>query len=260
MKDMEYSKKKGLVKQYTNQAEKILNENQHIKNQKEKKYFLGEALTKINLAIEMGKNMMVSARAFCMRAKIYRAQGDLNNAIKDMDKAIELNSQYIEIYRTRAEFYSEMKRFNEAIKDYTTVFELSKGKDWISLFEIGNIYFESEEYNNAIEYYTKLIESFDAPPWVYGKRALAYTRVGKLQEAERDKETANLPEWFFNISPIFYEDVVNTLRGKEPETLRYIPAGKGFRFSHNPNGTIVFGPKCMERAFDAKTGKFLWHS
>jgi len=268
MKDMEYSKKKGMVKQYTNQAEKILNENQRIKNQEKKKYFLGEALTIINLAIEMGMNMIVTARAYCMRAKIYRAQGDLNNTIKDMDKAIELNSQYIKLYRTRAEFYSEMKRFNEAINDYTAVFELSKGKDLNSLFEIGNIYYEIEEYNDAIKYFTKIIDTFNAPPWVYGKRALAYTKAGKLQEAERDKETANLPVWFFNISPIFYEGVVKNLRSKEP-TVRYIPAGMSQRTRsglmtgenpYNPNGTVVFGPSMAERAFDAKTGKFLWLS
>jgi len=268
MKDMEYSKKKGLVKQYTNKAEKILNENQRVKNKEKKKYFLGEALTIINTAIEMGMNMIVTARAYCMRAKIYRAQGDLYNAIKYMDKAIELNSQYIELYRTRVEFYYEMKHFNKAIKDYIAVFKLSKGKDWNSLFEIGNIYYEKEEYNSAIEYYTKILDTFDAPPYIYGKRALAYIKIGKQQEAERDKETANLPEWFFNISPIFYEGVVKNLRSKEP-TVRYIPAGMSQRTRsglmtgenpYNPNGTVIFGPRMAERAFDAKTGEFLWLS
>jgi tetratricopeptide (TPR) repeat protein len=257
MKDMEHSERKGLVKQYTNQAEKIFNENRHNKNPAMKKYMLGEALTKINLAIEMGMDTTVTARAYCMRAKIYSAQGDFDNAIKDMDKAIELNTHYIELYRTRAEFLSEEKRFNEAIKDYTAVFVLSNRKDWNSLFEIGNIYFESEEYNSAIEYYSKLIETFDAPPYVYGKRALAYKKAGKLKEAERDEETANLPEWFFNINPGFYEAAANILRGKHPEIVRYIPAGK---FRNNPNGTIVFGSRMAERAFDAKTGEFLWLS
>jgi tetratricopeptide (TPR) repeat protein len=260
MKDMEYSKKKGMVKQYTNQVEKILNENQRVKNPVEKKHFLGEALEKINLAIETGEDTMVSARAYCVRAKIYKALEDSENAIHDINKAIGLNPDYIELYSIRASFFVEEKRFNDAIKDYTTAFELNKVKDWKSLFEIGNIYFENEEYNNAIEYYTKLIDMFEAPPWVYGKRALAYIKTGKLQEAERDKETANLPEWFFNISPIFYEGVVNKLRSKEPETVRYIPAGKGLRFRHTPNGAIVFGPRRWEWAFDAKTGEFLWHS
>jgi tetratricopeptide (TPR) repeat protein len=223
MKDMEHSKRKGLVKQYTNQAEKIFNENRHNKNPAMKKYMLGEALTKINLAIEMGMNTAVTARAYCMRAKIYKAQGDLGNAIKD----------------------------------YTVALELSKGKDWNSLFEIGNIYFEREEDNSAIEYYTRIIDMFDAPPYVYGKRAMAYKKAGKLKEAERDEETANLPEWFFNINPGFYETVANILRGKHPEIVRYIPAGE---FRDNPNGTIVFGPRMAERAFDAKTGEFLWLS
>ena len=259
MSDIEYSKKKGLVKQYTNQAEKILNEYKRVKNQAEKKYKLDEALEKINLAIETGGNTMVSARAYCVRARIHKTQGDSKNAFHDIDKAIELNPGYIELYSIRAAFSVEEKRYDDAIKDYTAVFELSKGKDWNSLFEIGNIYFESEEYNNAIEYYTELIKAFEAPPWVYGKRALAFLKAGKLQEAEKDKETANLPEWFFNISPIFYKDVVNILKGKHPETVRYIPAETGLRF-RSPNGTIVFGPRRTEWAFDAKTGEFLWHS
>ena len=257
MSDMEYSRRKGLVKQYTNQAEKLFNETRHNRKPAMKKYKLGEALEKINLAIETGGNTMVTARAYCVRAKIHKAQGDSENAFHDIDKAIELNPGYIELYSIRAAFSVEEKRFNDAINDYSTVLELSKGKDWNSLFEIGNIYYEKEEYNSAIEYYTKLIDTFDAPPWVYGKRALAYTKIEKLQEARRDKETANLPEWFFNISPMFYKGVVNILRSKHPEIVRYIPAGK---FRNNPNDTIVFGPRMAERAFDAKTGEFLWLS
>jgi len=269
MSDMEHSKKKGLIKQYANQAEKLFNENIYNRNHATKKHKLGEALEKANVAIETGGNKMVTARAYRVRAKIHKAQGDPENAFHDIDKAIELNPGYIELYSIRAAFSVEEKRFNDAIKDYTTVFELSKGKDRNPLFEIGNIYFEKEEYNNAIEYYTKLIDTFDAPPWGYGKRALAYTKIGKLQEAEKDKETANLPEWFFNINPLFYKGVVNILRSKEPENVWYIPAGISHRTrtglitegnSYNPNGTIVFGPRMAERAFDAKTVEFLWLS
>jgi len=268
-KDIEYSNRKGLVKQYTNQAEKILNEYQYVRKRAKKKYKLDEALTKISLAIETGGNIMVTARAYCVRAKIYKALGDRENAFNNINKAIELNPGYIELYSTRAAFYVEEKRFNDAIKDYITVFELSKRKDWKSLFEIGNIYYEMEDYNYAIEYYSRLIVSIDAPAYVYGKRALAYTKAGELQEAERDKETANLPEWFFNISPIFYDAVANILKGKHPEIVCYIPAGMSQRTRsglipeenpYNPNGVIVFGPRMAERAFDAKTGEFLWLS
>ena len=256
---MENSEKKGLVKQYVNQAEKLFNENLHNKNPAMKKYMLGEALEKINLALGVGEDLTTSARAYCMRAKIHKAQGDLINAIKDMDHAIELNPQYIELYRTRAEFLAEDKRFNEAIKDYATVFELSKGKDWGSLFEIGNIYCENGEYDNAINYYTKSIDTGDAPPWVYGKRALAHAKAGNLPEAEKDKETANLPDWFFDIHPMFYKGVVGIIRGNYPELVKYIPAGQAHR--SNPNGsTIVFGPRMSERAYDAKTGEYLWMS
>jgi hypothetical protein len=98
---------------------------------------------------------------------------------------------------------------------------------------------------------------------------LAYTKIEKLLEAEKDKETANLPEWFFNISPIFYEAVVNILKSKHPEIVRYIPAGMSQKTRsglitegnpYSPNGTIVFGPRMAERALDAKTGKLLWYS
>jgi tetratricopeptide (TPR) repeat protein len=163
MKDIEFSKKKGMVKQYTNQAEKIINECQRRSNIAMIKYKLGEALTKINLAIETGGNTVVTARAYCVRAKIYKVMDDSENAFHDIDKAIELNPGYIELYSARAAFSVEEKRYNDAIKDYTTVFELSKRKDWDSLFEIGNIYFENGEYNNAIEYYTKLINTLDTP-------------------------------------------------------------------------------------------------
>jgi len=190
---MDYSKRKGMVKQYANRAEKIFNENQRNKNLAKKNYFLYEAFGKVNLAIETGGNTIVTARAYCVRAKIYKELGDSKNAFHDIDKAIELNPGYIELYSIRAAFSVEEKRFNNAINDYSAVFELSNGKDWKSLFEIGNIYYESEEYNKAIEYYTKTIDMFDAPSYIYGKRALAYTKTGKLQEAEKDKETDIVP-------------------------------------------------------------------
>jgi len=66
-----------------------------------------------------------------------------------------------------------------------------------------------------------------------------------------------LPEWFFKINPIFYENAAEILKGKHPEIVRFILAGQ---FRNNPNDIIIFGPSMAEIALDAKTGEFLWRS
>jgi hypothetical protein len=77
MSDIDYTKRKGLVKQYTNQAEKILNENQRNKNPAKKNYFLVEALGIINFAVETGGNTTVTARAYCARRPMFMANPHL---------------------------------------------------------------------------------------------------------------------------------------------------------------------------------------
>jgi len=229
---MEHSERKGLVKQYTHQAERVLNEYQYSQNLAEKKYMLGQAMEKINLAIETGENTMVTARAYCIRAKIHMALGDSKNAFTDIDRAIELNPNYMELCQTRKAF----------------------------LFDAGNICLENGEFENAIKYYTESIDAGIDPPWVYGKRALAHAKAGNIREAEQDKETANLPDWFCSMHPMFYEVMLGAIRNNDPEFVKYIPPGEDD--FDNPNGTIVygFGLRFCSKGYDAKTGKLIWLS
>jgi tetratricopeptide (TPR) repeat protein len=129
----EYSNKKGTIKQYIYKSRKCLNKKQY-----------KEALEMVDLAISIGQNTIISARAYCMRSKIHYAQNNFNKAIQDIEKAIELNPKYDELFRIRAYFFVHEKRFDEAIKDCETVYELNKGKDYDILSEIGKIYYEKK--------------------------------------------------------------------------------------------------------------------
>lgn len=49
---------------------------------------------------------------------------DYTGAIKDLDKAIEINSKHIEACYTRAICYSKTKKYEQALSDFNTVLEL----------------------------------------------------------------------------------------------------------------------------------------
>ena len=189
---------------------------------KEKKF--REALIYADQAIIMGEDLIVAARAYHVRSKIHNELKSFDLAIQDITKAIELNPHYSELYRTAAQCRAECC-------------------------------YENKNYDQAVEYYTKLIVLGRTTPQIYGSRALTYMILEKFEEAEGDRITAGLPEWFTKVNSSFYNIIAAIMKNESPHLVEYFPPDDIF-----PNGTLFFGRQFAGKGFDAKTGEFIYIS
>ena len=94
-------------------------------------FFLGNALyeqkkfedsiKKYSISLELNED----AGAYNNRGNAYVRLGEHERAIKDYDKAIELNPDYAKAYYNRGLAYAEQQKYNEAIKDYNKAIKLN---------------------------------------------------------------------------------------------------------------------------------------
>ncbi|MEL6556244.1 MAG: tetratricopeptide repeat protein, partial [Cyanobacteria bacterium J06621_11] len=97
-----------------------------------------QAIAELNRAIEIYPN---DAEAYHKRGALWFLQSDPDRAITDYDKAIEINPDYISAYFSRGNAWSEQGDYDRAIADYDKVIEINP--DYISAyFSRGNAWSE----------------------------------------------------------------------------------------------------------------------
>ena len=109
-------------------------------------------------------------------------KGELDKAIQNYDKAIELKPDFFGAYNNRGVAYGEKHDFDTAIKDFTTAIELKP--DFFGAYNNrGNAYFEKRDFDTAIQNYDKAIE-------IQPDYADAYNNRGNAYGGKRDFDTA----------------------------------------------------------------------
>jgi tetratricopeptide (TPR) repeat protein len=76
---------------------------------------LDRAIEDYNKAIQLNPNL---AEAYYNRGVAYDDKGQYNEAIKDFDEAIRINPNLVEAYCNRGVAYYAKGQYNEAIKDF----------------------------------------------------------------------------------------------------------------------------------------------
>lgn len=80
-----------------------------------------DAIKALNEAIKLNTQF---AEAFYYRGLAYANLGDHQQEIRDYEKAIELDSEYADAYGSRGMAYADIGSYQQAIKDYNKVIEL----------------------------------------------------------------------------------------------------------------------------------------
>ena len=114
-----------------------------------------------------------SAIAYYNRAIAYGYKDQHDNAVKDYDKAIELDPQDAQAYVNRGSAYGYGGQYNRAIQDFDTAIKLNP-KDAVAYFNRGLAYLHECQFGRAVEDYDKAIELNPEDAEVYKKRGLAY--------------------------------------------------------------------------------------
>ena len=114
-----------------------------------------ESITKcIETAHEEGETDYNICGYFARRAKYREKQGDLEQAEKDYDHAVEADEECIGCLHARAKFYQRRNRSEEALQDLNTLIEL-----WEEDIDVYSLDDDGQYYKLRAEVYDKLNET-----------------------------------------------------------------------------------------------------
>lgn len=118
-------------------------------------------------------------------AKIAMNKNDYQPSIYHLDRAISLNTQFIDGYLNRAYAFYQIGDYDKSLDDYKKAYELNP-QNSIPLTNIGFIYGLIGQNDTAMEYYSKAISINPYDFNAYYNRANEYLMKRKNQEALND--------------------------------------------------------------------------
>uniref|UniRef100_A0A667ZBA5 DnaJ homolog subfamily C member 7-like n=1 Tax=Myripristis murdjan TaxID=586833 RepID=A0A667ZBA5_9TELE len=74
-------------------------------------------------------NIKTNAKLYCNRGTVGAKLKKLDQAIEDCTSAVKLDETYIKAYLRRAQCYMDLEQYEEAVRDYETVYQTEKTKE-----------------------------------------------------------------------------------------------------------------------------------
>ena len=115
--------------------------------------------------------------------------GNLEPALADINKAIDLSPSISKFYFVRARIYESLSRLEPALQDMTTVIRHEPGNAE-AYRRRADLSLALSRYDAAVADYTRAIERNVGDAWCYVSRAQAYELAHKYLEARDDFERA----------------------------------------------------------------------
>ena len=143
---------------------------------------LDKALTDYNKAIELDP---AESLAYLNRGMVYYDQGELDKALIDYNKAIELDPAESLAYSNRGAAYYVQGELDKALTDYNKAIELDPAES-LAYIGRGMVYHQQNERFQAVADYDKAIELDPLAGVAYYLRGLAFQQIGDTVKAEID--------------------------------------------------------------------------
>ena len=121
-----------------------------------------------------------------LRIHVYKWMHDYANAIRCYDQLEQEFGSSASIYFHRSECYNEIGNMNRAVADITKYIEMGDGKDYFGLISRADYYREGGQYEAAIADFTKGIELEPTDAYAYYKRGWCYELMGDDDAAMKD--------------------------------------------------------------------------
>lgn len=148
-------------------------------------YELPQALADQTAAINLAPD---EARHYAYRAFTNTLLKNFQDAFQDISRAIELRPAE-ELTYLRAWLLLELKQYDEALKDFSTIIETSKRKAE-AITARGYAYLRLGRVNDALADFSKAIEIEPDSAWTFRLRGLIYLSLERYQEAISDLSKA----------------------------------------------------------------------
>jgi len=134
------------------------------------------------------------------RGLAFLLRGDLELALADFNKALELRPTESEFYNSRGQYYAAKKEYTKAVGDYTSAIKWRWGVKGVPgtynlqphnyLANRGMAYFGLGNYDAALDDLNRAISLVPQIAPTYHKRAAVYEAKGDAKRALQDRNTA----------------------------------------------------------------------
>ena len=129
-----------------------------------------------------------SASRHFWQGRIFHSESKWDEAVSAFSKAINRKSEWSLAYQWRGATYREMGDLEAALEDYDRVIELQPESYWYN--RRGLVHEENKQFDKAVADYTRAIEL--NPRWAvaYNNRGFARMNLKQWEKAKKDFETA----------------------------------------------------------------------
>lgn len=193
-------------------------EKEYVERSKTRRLKTGSVLPHLFRIIQIVDSKGINAMKHYAQATKNFEMGKYERAIKEYNKAIELNPFDAHAYNGRGESRSNLDKLEEAMADFNKALKFAPDYS-TSYYERGNLRLKLGEYKDAIEDYDKAIllapNNIDA----YYNRGNAEMNLGKYKEAKEDYSKA------IKINPDFGDayyarGVIKSCLGRNAEAIK----------------------------------------
>jgi tetratricopeptide (TPR) repeat protein len=126
-----------------------------------------------------------TAKTFYEYGEVYFMEGDFNNAIKELNEAIKLDTNLKDAYSLRAEICLRMGQYDQVILDYSELIRIEP-YNFLRYIHRGDVYFKNNHYDQAIGDYNEAIRLDPEEYLSYMKRGLTYYEKGQYDQTLSD--------------------------------------------------------------------------
>lgn len=154
-----------------------------------------------NKIIESYPQANSKGTAHYFRGYSFSQKGEIESAINDFNKAIELDKDLVPAYTGRADIYRTSGDYDLSIKDYNRAIYIDN-KDKALYNNRGLIHIDMEEYKKAIYDFSKAIDLDKKLEFPYLNRANAYLNIGDFKSALIDYEYASKDRSTLNLADV----------------------------------------------------------
>jgi tetratricopeptide (TPR) repeat protein len=145
-----------------------------------------DALTDLNRAIEARPDQ---ASAIGSRGETYRATRRYDEGLADFNRAIELIPSYVWGIGSRGQTYRQIGRYDETLADFNLVIELRPSRMW-AIGSRGETYRLVGRYDEALADLSCAIEYHPNNAWAIGRRGQTLQAMGRYDQALNDLNRA----------------------------------------------------------------------
>lgn len=135
----------------------------------------------------------ISAKVYYDRGLVKLQTGELDEALKDFNKAIELRPNYARAFMHRGQCHDELLEFEKAFADLGNAVRLNPRLDFAFKLR-ADLYAKVGKFKEAISDYTRVLKLVPGDHDALSARADAYREIGENKLAEADERAAE-KEW-----------------------------------------------------------------